>query len=48
MKMLSSCGQLDSSGGINPFISRIVHNIINCGDLDEYAAKTRSILKPFY
>lgn len=45
MKMLSSCGQLDSSGGINPFISRIVHNIINCGDLDEYAAKTRSILK---
>ena len=45
MKMLSSCGQLDSSGGINPFITRIVHNILNTGDLDEYVAKTRNILK---
>jgi len=45
MKMLTSCGQLDSSGGINPFITRIVHNILNEGDLDEYVAKTRNILK---
>jgi diaminopimelate epimerase len=45
MKMLSGCGQLDSSGGINPFISRIVHNIINNGDLDENIIKTREILK---
>ena len=45
MKMLSSCGQLDSSGGINPFITRIVHNILNEGDLDEHVAKTRNILK---
>ncbi len=45
MKMLSGCGQLDSSGGINPFISRIVHNIIDNGDLDEYVIKTRETLK---
>lgn len=45
MSMLKDCGQLDSSGGINPFISRIVHNIIEAGDLDEYILNTRQILK---
>ena len=45
MNMLSGCGQLDSSGGINPFISRIVHNVIENGDLDTYIKNTRSTLK---
>lgn len=44
LKKLKLCGQLDSSGGINPFISRIVHNIIKNGDLDTYLDNTRQIL----
>ena len=42
---LKSCGQLDSSGGINPFISRIVHSIIETKKLDEYLEVTRIKLK---
>ena len=44
MDLLKSCGQLDSSGGINPFISRIVHNVIQNGDLDSYLDKMRKVL----
>lgn len=45
MEILSTCGQVDSSGGINPFISRIVHFIIENGDLDRYITKTQCILR---
>ena len=34
MNKIVNCAQLDSSGGINPFICGIVHEIINNGDLD--------------
>ena len=44
LKPLIDSGQLDSSGGINPFISRIVHNIIESGDMDNYLDKTKAIL----
>ena len=44
LNLLKSCGQLDSSGGINPFISRIVHNTIDNGDLDEYLDHMRTVL----
>lgn len=45
LNILKSCGQLDSSGGINPFISRIVHNIIENGDLDSYLDYMRGVLQ---
>jgi len=32
MKKIISCGQLDSSGGVNPFISSMVHQVIDSGD----------------
>ena len=44
LELLLNCGQLDSSGGINPFISRIVHNIIEDGYLDKYLDETRDRL----
>ena len=34
LEILKHCGQLDSSGGVNPFISRKVHNIISNGDME--------------
>jgi len=45
LNILKSCGQLDSSGGVNPFISRIVHNVINKGNLDIYLDHMREVLK---
>ena len=45
LKPLKECGQLDSSGGINPFVSRIVHNVIRDGDMDTYLDRVRSTLK---
>ena len=45
MKRLVSCGQLDSSGGINPFISAIVHNIISSGELEKNILFVREQLK---
>ena len=45
MEKLVSCGQLDSSGGINPFISALVHRIINNGDLEKNIIAVRRELK---
>lgn len=45
MKKIVSCGQLDSSGGINPFVSAIVHRIINNGDLEKNILEVRRELK---
>lgn len=44
LNVLKSCGQLDSSGGINPFISRIVHSVIENGELDNYLDYMRGVL----
>ena len=38
---LKQSAQLDSSGGINPFISRIVHNVLESGDMDQYLDEVR-------
>jgi len=45
MKKIVSCGQLDSSGGINPFVSAIVHRIINNDDLEKNILEVRRELK---
>jgi len=45
LEPLLKCGQLDSSGGINPFISRIVHNVIESGDMENYLNTTRKRLE---
>jgi 2-aminoadipate transaminase len=34
IKQICNIGLLDSSGGLNPYVSSIVHNIIDSGDLD--------------
>jgi 2-aminoadipate transaminase len=38
-------GQLDSSGGLNPFISSLVHKMLDNGSLNEHIIETRKILK---
>ena len=43
--MLVSSGQLNSSGGINPVISAIVHNIIKMGNLEKNINEVRGQLK---
>ena len=45
LNVLKNSGQLDSSGGLNPFVSSIVHNIIDKGLLKTNIEKTRQILK---
>lgn len=45
LDVLKNSGQLDSSGGLNPFISSIVHNIIDKNLLKLNIEKTRKILK---
>lgn len=45
LDVLKNSGQLDSSGGLNPFISSIVHNIIDKDLLKLNIEKTRKILK---
>lgn len=45
INILKNSGQLDSSGGLNPFISSIVHNIIDKNLLKINIEKTREILK---
>ena len=44
LKVLKDCGQLDSSGGVNPFVSRIVHNILEDGNMDKYLDDTKNRL----
>ena len=44
LKILKDCGQLDSSGGVNPFVSRIVHNILEDGNMDKYLDDTKNRL----
>ena len=39
-----NCGQLDSSGGLNPVISGIVHQAIELGLQDEYLARLGATL----
>jgi len=45
INLLKNSAQLDSSGGLNPFSYRIVNNIIDNGDLENYLNKTRTTLK---
>lgn len=45
IEILSDSGQLDSSGGINPFISAIVHPLIGDMSLDKNIEKCREFLK---
>ena len=45
LKILCDSGQMDSGGGVNPFISRIVHNIIEDGTLENYINSVRNRLK---
>ncbi len=43
MKKLTSCGLLESGGGMNPFTSAIVHELVEAGDLDKNIALLRKI-----
>ena len=45
LNVIKSSGQLDSSGGLNPFVSSIVHTIIDNGSLEKHLISTRKILK---
>ena len=45
INMLINSGQLNSSGGINPVISAIVHNIIKTGELEKNINEVRGQLK---
>ena len=45
IKKIVNCGQLDSSGGINPIISAIVHELIKTGDLEGNIKFVRCELK---
>ena len=38
MEKLTSCGLLDSGGGMNPFTSAIIHELIEAGDLEKNIA----------
>jgi len=45
INLLRNSAQLDSSGGLNPFSYRIINNIIDSGDLENYLNETRLTLK---
>lgn len=45
MDVLKGCGQLDSSGGLNPISMSIVHPLIDSGELDNQIQEYRRILK---
>jgi 2-aminoadipate transaminase len=40
-----NCGLLDSGGGLNPFTSAIVRNVLESGDLDENIVKLNEIYR---
>ena len=42
IRKLSSCGLLDSGGGMNPFASALVRHLIEAGDLEEHISAERS------
>ena len=44
MTKLKTCGQLDSSGGMNPVISSLVHVLLDNGKQQEHLDSTRDIL----
>jgi len=44
LQKLFSCGQLDSSGGMNPVISAVVHQAIDSGEQQKHLDWTRNIL----
>ena len=44
LQKLFSCGQLDSSGGMNPVISAVVHEAIESGEQQKHLDWTRNIL----
>ena len=43
-KQIQDCGQLDSSGGMNPVISAMVHVLLNNGKQQEHLDEVRKIL----
>lgn len=44
IKRIYNCGQLDSSGALNPVVSGIVHTMIESGSQDEHLAAVRTEL----
>jgi len=44
MKPVKSCGQLDSSGGVNPITSSIVHQLLMNGEQEKYLEYIRNVL----
>lgn len=44
LHQVQSCAQIDSSGGMNPVICKIVHEIIHNGGLDNYLDFMRNVL----
>jgi len=45
LQKIKSCGLLDSSGGLNPFVSSIIHKVIITGGQDKYLKIKRNFLK---
>lgn len=48
LDVMAQCGQLDSSGGMNPVMSAVVHEAMDSGLLDEHLTGVRTTLATRY